>query len=71
MSEIKNYPKWLYHKTDGAKLIQNEDEHKELGKDWKESPAEFEAKTSSKVVTREEEQALSEEVKEEKKKSKK
>jgi hypothetical protein len=41
------YPKWLYHKTEEAKIVQSAEEHKKLGPDWKESPAEFESQSSS------------------------
>ena len=42
MSEIQAYPKMLYRMGEGNELesciVQDEDEHKELGKDWKEEP---------------------------------
>lgn len=38
------FPKWMYHKTEAPKLVQNESELKGLGKDWKESPIEAEVK---------------------------
>jgi hypothetical protein len=38
--EIIEYPKWIYHETEKAKIIQDEDE-REAHKDWKDSPHEF------------------------------
>lgn len=38
MSEIKYFPKWLYHKTETAMIVQDEAEQKALGKEWHESP---------------------------------
>lgn len=35
------YPKWLYHKTEPAKIVQNKEEHESLGKGWEETPAVF------------------------------
>lgn len=37
-----SYPKWLYHKTEGAKLFNSEAEEKEAGADWADTPAKFE-----------------------------
>jgi hypothetical protein len=33
------YPKWLYHSKCEPKVVKSEVEHKALGGDWKESPA--------------------------------
>lgn len=41
---MNQYPKWLYHRTKGAKLLHNEEEEKALGRGWKDTPAEFEKK---------------------------
>lgn len=30
--------KWLYHKTEGAKLVESKEEHDALKGDWKEVP---------------------------------
>jgi hypothetical protein len=37
-----SYPKWLYHKDKEALIVKSEDEHKALGDEWAESPADFE-----------------------------
>lgn len=42
------YPKWLYSKDKESKLVKSEDEHKALGSEWKESPAECEEKKPAK-----------------------
>jgi hypothetical protein len=39
------YPKWIYHKTKPAILVNSIEEHKAAGKGWKESPADFEQQT--------------------------
>lgn len=36
-----HYPKFKYHKTEGAKLVHSEEKEKSLGKGWFDSPAEF------------------------------
>lgn len=40
--EIQAYPKMLYSRGEGNEVltlvVQNEDEHKEAGKEWKEEP---------------------------------
>lgn len=41
---MEQYPKWLYHKEKDPVIVADEKAHKELGKGWAESPAEFEAK---------------------------
>ena len=38
MSEVQQYPKWLYHKTESAVIVQDEAAQKELGKGWEETP---------------------------------
>ena len=35
------YPKWLYHPTKESKLVNNPEEHEELGSGWYESPADY------------------------------
>lgn len=37
-----SYPKWLYHKTEPAKIVQNEAEETKLGIGWADTPAAFE-----------------------------
>lgn len=43
-----SYPKWKYHKTEEPKLVESEEQEKELGGDWKESPADFEQASEEK-----------------------
>lgn len=38
MSEIKHYPKWVYHKTEPAFIVLSKDEHEKLAKGWAEAP---------------------------------
>ena len=35
------YPKWIYHKTHPAKIVNDPAEHESHGREWKESPAHF------------------------------
>lgn len=42
-----SFPKYLYHKTEGAKLIESEEQEKALGKGWADSPAAFDAAPSA------------------------
>lgn len=35
------FPKWLYHKTEGARIIKSSDEEKALGQGWADSPEKF------------------------------
>lgn len=42
-SEPSNYPKWKYHQEKTAVVIGTPDEESNLGAEWKDSPAEFEA----------------------------
>jgi hypothetical protein len=35
------YPKWRFHKELGEKIVKNKEEEHALGKDWHESPADF------------------------------
>lgn len=37
-----HYPKWMYHRTEAARLVQDPDEESALGSDWAETPAAFE-----------------------------
>lgn len=34
------YPKWLYHKTKDAVIVNSKEEHDALGKGWQETPYE-------------------------------
>ncbi len=34
----ENYPKWLYHRTEQAVIVNNPDEQEALGKGWAEAP---------------------------------
>jgi hypothetical protein len=36
-----SYPKWKYHKTETAKIVNSEEEESALGKGWGDSPADF------------------------------
>jgi hypothetical protein len=36
-----HYPKWLYHRTEAARLVQDPDEESALGAEWAETPAAF------------------------------
>ncbi len=36
-----SYPKWLYHAKKDAVIVQNEEEHRALGSEWVESPADI------------------------------
>lgn len=38
----KDFPKYVYHKIEKPKVVNSEEELKELGKDWKETPIETE-----------------------------
>ena len=46
---MSSYPKWLYHPTEPAKVVQNEAEHKALGPEWVESPADVKPKETKKA----------------------
>lgn len=35
------FPKWKYHASKAPQVIQSEEQEKEIGSEWKESPAEF------------------------------
>jgi len=35
-----NYPKWIYHATQPARIVQNFEEHEAAGDGWAESPDE-------------------------------
>lgn len=37
----KVYPKWIYHKTEAPKIVNDEAEHAEAGEGWEETPAAF------------------------------
>jgi hypothetical protein len=38
-----NYPKWIYHATEPARIVANFEEHESAGPGWSESPAEVAA----------------------------
>lgn len=44
-----SYPKWLYSKDLGGKLIHSEEEEKSLQGEWKDSPAAFESSSDTPV----------------------
>lgn len=39
------YPKWIFHKTEPAKIVNSEAEHAEAGEGWEETPAAFHQKS--------------------------
>jgi hypothetical protein len=39
---MDSYPKWKYHATKEAVVVDSEEEEKALGKGWKDTPAAFE-----------------------------
>lgn len=43
-AEKKYEPKWLYHKSEGAKLFNSEEEEKAAGKGWEDSPEKLKMK---------------------------
>ena len=43
------YPKWIYHKTQDAKIVQTKEEHDEVGKGWQETPFEVSEKQDPKI----------------------
>lgn len=42
-----SYPKWLYHRTEPARIVNNPAEHAALPAGWAETPAAFERADSS------------------------
>jgi hypothetical protein len=40
-----SYPKWIYHKTEAAKIVNTEVEHEQAGEGWEETPAAFDEKS--------------------------
>ena len=36
---MNNYPKWIYHATEPARIVANFEEHEAAGPKWSESPA--------------------------------
>lgn len=36
-----HYPKWRYHRTLQARIVESEEEDKALGKGWEDTPAAF------------------------------
>jgi hypothetical protein len=45
-----NYPKWMYHATLPACVVQDPIEQEELGDDWAETPAAFIAAVTDEVL---------------------
>lgn len=39
---MHNYPKYVYHPSCEPLLIHSKEQHEAIGKDWKETPADFE-----------------------------
>lgn len=35
------YPKYMYHKDDGSRIVHSEEDEKSLGKGWVDSPLEL------------------------------
>ena len=40
-----HYPKWIFHKTEAPKIVNNEVEHEQAGEGWEETPAAFDQKS--------------------------
>lgn len=40
MYEFKEYPKYIFHKSEEAKIVNSKEEQDELGKGWQETPFE-------------------------------
>ncbi len=59
MSE-KIYPKFVYHKEFGAKLIESEADEKALEGEWKDTPAAFENEASAEIQNQSDEKSVSE-----------
>lgn len=47
-----HYPKWLYHRTEAARLVQDPDEQTALGEEWAETPAAFAEQADAPKTTR-------------------
>jgi hypothetical protein len=45
----RHYPKWLYHKTDGARLFQSPTDVAAAGRGWSETPAKMVAPAAAKL----------------------
>lgn len=43
-----DYPKWLYHATEEARIVANEEEHSSLGAGWHEEPVEHDQESENK-----------------------
>lgn len=39
--DVVQYPKFKYHATKAARIVNDDAEEQELGSEWKDSPAEF------------------------------
>lgn len=48
---MSSYPKWLYHPTEPAVVVEDEASHKALGPGWVESPADIKAAEPKKSFT--------------------
>lgn len=44
-----SYPKWIYHETLDAKIVNSKEEHEACGKGWEETPAAFDKKQNEKT----------------------
>ena len=51
---MSSYPKWLYHPTKEAVVVQDEAAHKALGAGWVESPADVKPEVHKKAEAAEE-----------------
>lgn len=40
---MSSYPKWLYHRSEPARIVEDQVEHLALGDGWVESPADVDA----------------------------
>lgn len=36
----QEYPKWLYHATEPARIVASREEHEAMGPEWKQTPTE-------------------------------
>lgn len=43
------YPKWIYHKTLGEKVVNSKEDHDAQGPGWEETPAAFDQKSDEKA----------------------
>ncbi len=40
---MQEFPKWMYHRTEAARIVDDPAEQEALGADWAETPAAFDA----------------------------